>query len=292
MVSLFGHSVFHFEVFTVLFCLLAVSQAEYINVALNKPAYQQYSLDIDTSDASNAVDGRKSDLRGWGGQCAVSRSGQTATWWVNLTTIHSIHHITIYFRTDNNLQYFYSLLSEDYLGFSVYVSNTSDRLQGTLCYKDDNFTRDTIPAVFTTTCPVHGQYVIYYNERLPGVAYPRGYSDTVASDLCEVEVYGCPGGFYGANCSNACPDTNCYCHLETGTCQGCTPGFQGYLCKSACSRGYYGAECQQECGHCRDLSPCVHTNGSCLTECVDGYSGEMCKTPCPYGFFGPDCANR
>uniref|UniRef100_K1Q746 Short-chain collagen C4-like n=1 Tax=Magallana gigas TaxID=29159 RepID=K1Q746_MAGGI len=77
-----------------------------------------------------------------------------------------------------------------YLGFSVYVSNTADKLQGTLCYKDSNFTLDTIPAVFTTTCPVHGQYVIYYNERLPGVTYPDEYSDYVTSNLCEVEVYG------------------------------------------------------------------------------------------------------
>lgn len=41
---------------------------------------------------------------------------------------------------------------------------------------------------------------------------------------------GCPGGFYGTNCSIACPDTNCYCHIETGTCQVCKPGYQGYLC--------------------------------------------------------------
>lgn len=58
-----------------------------------------------------------------------------------------------------------------YLGFTVYVSNTSDMLQGTLCFKDDNFTTDTIPAVFTTTCP-------------------GSYSTKVFSDLCEVEVYG------------------------------------------------------------------------------------------------------
>ncbi|XP_065928515.1 multiple epidermal growth factor-like domains protein 10 isoform X6 [Magallana gigas] len=294
MVSLFGHSVYHLGVLTVWFCLLAVSQAAYVNVALNKPAYLQYPWYSysDTYDASNAVDGRKSNLSWYGGQCAVSGSGQTATWWVDLTSIHSIHNITIYFLTGNNLQFFYRGISNYFLGFSVYVSNTTDRLQGTLCYKDDNFTALTIPSVFTTTCPVHGQFVIYYNERLPGVTYPDYYSDTVASYLCEVEVYGCPGGFYGANCSNACPDTNCYCHLETGTCQGCKPGFQGFLCKSACSRGYYGAECQQECGHCRDVTQCVHTNGSCLTGCEVGYDGETCKAPCLYGFFGPDCADR
>lgn len=44
-------------------------------------------------------------------------------------------------------------------------------------------------------------------------------------------VIGCPGGFYGTNCSIACPYTNCYCHIETGTCQFCQPGYQSYLCK-------------------------------------------------------------
>ena len=75
-----------------------------VNVALNKPAYQQYPYipGDDTYDASNAVDGRKSDLRRDGGQCAVSAQEQTATLWVNLTSIHSIHHITIYFLAGND----------------------------------------------------------------------------------------------------------------------------------------------------------------------------------------------
>uniref|UniRef100_A0A8W8P078 Uncharacterized protein n=1 Tax=Magallana gigas TaxID=29159 RepID=A0A8W8P078_MAGGI len=63
MVSLSGNSGYPHDVLTVLLCLLTVSQA-YVNVALNKPAYQQYSLPgVDKGDASNAVDGRKSDLR-------------------------------------------------------------------------------------------------------------------------------------------------------------------------------------------------------------------------------------
>lgn len=75
-------------------------------------------------------------------------------------------------------------------GFSVYVSNTTDISQGTLCFKDNTITSNRIPSVFTTNCFVHGQYVFYYNERLPGVVYPDGYHIYVDSDLCEVEVYG------------------------------------------------------------------------------------------------------
>lgn len=83
-----------------------------------------------------------------------------------------------------------SYFASRFLGFSVYVSNTTSSSEGLLCFKDSNFTLNTIPAVFTTVCPVHGQYVIYYNERLPEVTYPKEYSKYAEIDLCEVEVYG------------------------------------------------------------------------------------------------------
>lgn len=80
--------------------------------------------------------------------------------------------------------------TKTFLGFSVYVSNTTDKETGTLCFKDTNFTTDTIPTVFTTICSVHGQYVIYYNERLIGGTYPDYYSRLAENNVCEVEVYG------------------------------------------------------------------------------------------------------
>lgn len=74
-----------------------------VNIALNKQAYQQYPFLAlnEKYEASNAVDGRKSDLTTEGGQCTISAAKHTATWWVNLTAILSIHHITIYFMTNN-----------------------------------------------------------------------------------------------------------------------------------------------------------------------------------------------
>lgn len=75
-----------------------------VNIALYQPAHQKKALKegIALYDASNAVDGLNSNLRFDGGECVVSANGQTtATWWVNLTSIHSIHHIVIYYRTDN-----------------------------------------------------------------------------------------------------------------------------------------------------------------------------------------------
>lgn len=75
-----------------------------VNIALNKPAYLEnpYRSGDNRYDPSNSVDGRKLDLRYGGGQCSASEPNKyTATWWVNLTNIHNIHHITIFYVTGN-----------------------------------------------------------------------------------------------------------------------------------------------------------------------------------------------
>ena len=74
------------------------------NLALGKPAHQdhQYWHMSWLTGASHGVDGQKSNLSFFSGQCVISANEkQTATWWVNLTSILSIHHITIYYRTEN-----------------------------------------------------------------------------------------------------------------------------------------------------------------------------------------------
>lgn len=50
--------------------------------------------------ATNAVDGLISDRSAWGGQCVVSEARkQSATWWVDLTSVSCISHITVYYMT-------------------------------------------------------------------------------------------------------------------------------------------------------------------------------------------------
>jgi hypothetical protein len=73
------------------------------NIALNKPAWEhsQFNPGDDRCHASNAVDGRRSDLSDVGGQCAISsKRQQAATWMVDLEDTLSMRHITMYYRTD------------------------------------------------------------------------------------------------------------------------------------------------------------------------------------------------
>ena len=59
--------------------------------------------DIFNFTADRAVDGRKSTLTEYGGDCANSDLKNTTEWRVDLENILSIHHILIQFVTNNNV---------------------------------------------------------------------------------------------------------------------------------------------------------------------------------------------
>lgn len=71
------------------------------NVALNRLAWQYFSYPGRPWGAERAVDGHKSNLSDWGGQCAISGDAKEAEWRVDLGNVYRIHHIFIQHRTDN-----------------------------------------------------------------------------------------------------------------------------------------------------------------------------------------------
>ena len=47
---------------------------------------------------------------------------------------------------------------------------------------------------------------------------------------------------------------------------------------STYKKGFYGVDCNEKCGHCREVNQCHHINGTCLTGCAAGFMGNLCKT--------------
>ncbi|XP_078330367.1 uncharacterized protein LOC144624438 [Crassostrea virginica] len=229
--------------------------------------------------ADRALDGRYADLDVGGGQCAASVYGQTtAEWRVDLGGVRSIHHVGIQYATDNRVWDENNVYTGCVLGFSVYISNTTSKEDGVLCFRDTNYTRATIPNPVNITCPYHGRYVIYYNNRTHP-PYPEGYSDYAYTDLCEVDVHGCPSpGSYGKNCSLKCPQ-NCqddYC--VNGTYFACDPGYRGPRCNQECPAGFYGKRCVKNCSQtCVVTGSCDKVTGRCLGGCQAGWTGDMCE---------------
>nr|XP_034321094.1 receptor-type tyrosine-protein phosphatase epsilon-like [Crassostrea gigas] len=268
----------------------------YENIALNKPAQQDNPYSTTKWRAGLAVDGQYTDLSANGGQCTISAEGhQTAKWWVDLGEVLSIHHIFIQYRTDNVAWGKDNGYSARFLGFSVYISNSTEIEDGTLCFRDTMYTNDTIPNNTIIECSTHGKYVIYYNNRTH-FPYPDGYSKNGAfNELCELEVYGCPTpGFYGEDCSLPCPQ-NCqegHCHIVDGTCLGCVPGYTGPICDKECTDNKYGLECSSTCGKCLNGDKCNHVNGSCQNGCDAGVSGDKCDKECLTGRYGLNCKDK
>ncbi|XP_052692784.1 cell death abnormality protein 1-like [Crassostrea angulata] len=278
----------------IMFALPCVAYT-YENIALHKIAWQLHPYNPHIGNASNAVDGFKTNFSAFGGQCTLSADGQyEAVWRVDLGAVLGIHHITIYYRTGNYPWGPDNGFTTRFLGFSVYISNTTDKENGVLCFKDDTFTRYTIPAVITLNCTNHGRYVIYYNNRTSS-SIPPDYSIYAHNELCEFEVYGCPTpNCYGEDCSQSCQDQcmDSRCHIETGDCFGCKVGYQGPTCDQPCQKNTYGYGCSMIYGLCVNGEQCYHVNGTCHNGCEAGIYGSHCQMECPQGLYGRNCSNK
>ncbi|XP_052694338.1 uncharacterized protein LOC128172592 [Crassostrea angulata] len=275
------------------FCSALVTLGKaYENIALNRRAWQYRPYRSFSWGADRAVDGLYTDLSYFGQQCTISQNNRsTAEWRVDLGGVFSIHHIFIQYRTDNRVWNELNDLTGRFLGYSVYIANSTNKKNGVLCFKDTNYTRATIPNPTNITCITHGRYVIYYNNRT-NPPYPAGYDPYAYNELCEVEVYGCPvTGYYGEDCSLRCPQ-NCqegHCHIVDGTCLGCVPGYTGARCDTECTNNKYGLECDSSCGKCLNGEKCNHVNGSCPNGCNAGVFGYKCDKECFTGKYGFNC---
>lgn len=83
-----------------------------------------------------------------------------------------------------------STFASRFLGFSIYISNTTEKEDGILCYRDTHHTASTIPANVTALCFMVGRYVIYYNTRDGQAVRKLDYSALTQINLCEVVVNG------------------------------------------------------------------------------------------------------
>lgn len=272
----------------VLFSVIHVCALE--NLAFNKPTWQKHPWSDPKRDfgSENAVDGFYSD-RGIKGQCTINADGfYTAEWRVNLGSVVSIKYINIYYRTDNlNPGPYVNRMA----GFYLYVSNTTSKDQGSLCYKDQSGGTPSVNQ--NISCSIYGRYVIYYNERNRNSSL--SYLSTYAhNELCEVEVYGYHGS-YGDCCMYPCPQ-NCLngeCDAYTGHCRSCISGYSGQLCTNECPPGYYGNDCRYKCSlNCNVNSTCDKSTGQCIGGCKPGWTGIMCDHACESGYFGKDCKLR
>ncbi|XP_022312237.2 uncharacterized protein LOC111117411 [Crassostrea virginica] len=217
-----------------LFSTLSVNGLE--NIALGKPVWETHPWPgAENWRANKAVDGRYDDRSAAGGQCVISFNyAQTATWRVDLGGVVSISHIDIYYRTDNMTSP--SSYTSRMAGFFLYISNTTSKEDGHLCFHEIQTVNGTPSEDQRINCSVHGRYVIYYNERRHDVTYPDFFSEHAYYELCELEVYGCGQcGYFGSNCTSVCPAT-CQerrCDINTGTCLGCLPGYHGPRCNQS-----------------------------------------------------------
>lgn len=99
-----------------------------------------------------------------------------------------VHSASFYYLSI--IQTAYTFEASVFLGFSLYISNTTIKEDGILCFHDTTYNASNIPSTITLNCEVQGRYVISYNTREGNLSEKANYSKKAEVNLCEVEVYG------------------------------------------------------------------------------------------------------
>uniref|UniRef100_A0A8W8NVC3 protein-tyrosine-phosphatase n=1 Tax=Magallana gigas TaxID=29159 RepID=A0A8W8NVC3_MAGGI len=150
-------------------------------------------------------------------------------------------------------------------GFYLYVSNTTLKETGHLCFHENQTKQEMILEDISINCSVSGRYVIYYNERRRNVKYPGFYSMYAYNELCEVEVYGSNVSIHNEEIGkNRCPK-NCQegqCDINTGHCLKCILGLQGPLCDQTCKDNDCTDPCDTDCVN----QSCTQRTGNCFSK--------------------------
>ncbi|XP_056002947.1 receptor-type tyrosine-protein phosphatase epsilon-like isoform X2 [Ostrea edulis] len=273
----------------------------YDNIALGKNAQQLYPYSYSKWGADLAVDGQKSDLTSSGGQCTISTNvARKAKWWVDLGSVLSIRHITVYYRTDN--------LAWGCPTPGVYGENCNlpcpQNCQERRCKIGNGTCLGCIPGYKGYFCKQpcdNKRYGLECKQNCGNCIYggqcnhvngscPNGCDAGAQGDKCDEA---CPAGRYSYNCHDKC-NINCgvpeRCDRVSGQCQnGCQAGWKNQKCDSKCDGKTFGLGCSQSCGICLGNEQCHHINGTCTNGCDRGYEGINCKQECGWKSFGYNC---
>ncbi|XP_025107901.1 cell death abnormality protein 1-like isoform X2 [Pomacea canaliculata] len=284
------------------------------NVALGKRAEMSSTYrsgNTESGPACLAVNGDRSHV-------LVLKTGQSTD---RLNCIHTDYRVT-YARWSVDLGAEYTVT-----GVTIYNRDIHlDSLRNAALTVDDQLCEIVTDSnnwlVLNVTCrqPVRGQNVTL---RTTTTSEKRFFN------FCELEVWVCSAGRYGATCGQQCSSrcSNGACDNYNGTClQGCQKGFYGDfcdqtcvhcknnitcdqksvncvsgcevgwqppLCTEPCSPGSYGENCLQKCGECKGgNTKCDIYTGECESGCQPGYQSTYCNQSCSRGFYGDGCTNK
>ncbi|XP_025107093.1 uncharacterized protein LOC112571911 [Pomacea canaliculata] len=191
-----------------------------VNVALNKTTSQSTYYRAFTS-GSTAVDGRTpgGDVTQFMTCIHTSENprDEFPSWEVDLGHVYPVAYITIYGRP----------------GFLHRMVDTTVIIDSITCFSIQKAPSTNRFNVLCTTA---------LSGRIVRIERHSRVKKDFSLNMCEVQVWVCKDGKYGASCDQSCGHCEGEtCDKDSGRCpRGCDPGWQGQQCHTRCRDGTYG----------------------------------------------------